>query len=187
MTAASSAKFRFVRTDYETELEARWAVFFSHLGLESEYRRVSVEPDPEEMMGAAYRPSFYVKGLLEPILFDVHKLDEKNVDLDLAQKASSIIGIRSFVAYGLPTAAQTEPIEQPRSDGMLQIAGPSWDNLYAFCVCRRCGRVGIEFEGRAGRVCGDPDHGQGRDDDFNTYSDPRIVSAYEAANSIRFS
>jgi hypothetical protein len=187
MNPAAPATYRFARTDYKTELEARWAVFFTHLGLESEYRNISVEADPEEMMGDTYRPSFYLKGLLEPALFDVQPFEAKAIDYDVARRASSVLGIRGFVAYGLPTANQTEPIEQPRGDGMLQIVGPSWDNLYAFCVCRHCGRVGIEFEGRAGRVCRDPEHGQVTDEDVNTHSDPKIVAAYAAANSISFS
>lgn len=185
MTSADPAKFRFARTTFDTELEARWAVFFAHLGLDFEYRRVSVELNPDVLMGDTYRPSFYLKGFLEPVLFDVQTLDAMDVDADVASRAALVLGARAFVAYGLPTADQTEPTEQPRSDGMLQRLD-SWDNLYAFCVCRHCGRVGIEFEGRAGRVCRDPQHGQSEDDDFNTCGDQRIVDAYKAANSIRF-
>lgn len=58
------------------------------------------------------------------------------------------------------------------------------DSDYWWCICPKCGQIGIEFNGRGARVCGDaccPDNDK-------EYSEchPRLLKAYKTARGARF-
>jgi hypothetical protein len=75
------------------------------------------------------------------------------------------------------------------------------DIHYLWCSCPGCGKLGIEFDGRGARVCGQPtadaaylpnkcirENGRkiGHPDKGYSFDDPRIVAAATTARSTRF-
>lgn len=196
---ATSRAIRAIPTTYagcrfRSRLEARWAVFFDHLGITWEY-----EAEGYEGPAGRYLPDFLVH-LGEPTLFEVKPLSEAGQTDARWWEASAAADARLIVAYGMPRGDGHAPWDAPTPDGHLNlIDGRSglegWDNYHAFCTCPWCGTVGIEFDGRGARVCGYAAHDLtsaqaekqvGHYDKAYSYDDPRIVSAYTAARSARF-
>lgn len=190
--ATQSAGVKAIETRYagcrfRSRLEARWAVFFDHLGVRWEH-----EAEGYESPVGRYLPDFLLH-LREPTLFEVKPESE----LGATDARWKHVPHRLIVAYGMPRADQLRPSDQP-GDGQLNLVHDGWDNFYGFCICPWCGAVGIEFDGRGGRVCGHDAHPEGwitygDDLQFRTYQDkaythdhPRIAAAYDAARSARF-
>lgn len=173
---------RYAGCRFRSRLEARWAVFFDHLGIRWEY-----EPQGYSTPDGPYLPDFLLH-IEKPTLFEVKpEVELGNVDPRWGP-ASAAAGHRMVVAYGIPRDDELQPSRQP-GDGLLNLVGsgdpgyPTWDNYHAFCTCPECGSVGIEFDGRGGRVC---ESGHARDDKAYSYDDPWIARAYRAARSARF-
>ena len=60
--------------------------------------------------------------------------------------------------------------------------GDGWDCFYKFCECPECGEIGIEYDGRSGRISCECDVAEKR---YTADSD-RLILAYNKAKSARF-
>lgn len=155
---------------FRSRLEARWAVFFEALGIEWEYEKEGYIVD-----GKPYLPDFWLPdfGFIE--IKGEYPTDNEQLKLQLLADG---IGCTAYIFFGnLPDPADTGIW---RTDSAL-IVSPYWDNHYTWCACQVCGKLGIQFEGRAGRICKHTDNDKGYG-----YDDPRIIDAYETARSARF-
>lgn len=157
---------------FRSRLEARWAVFFDALGVRWEY-----EPDAYGLPSGNYLPDFRIHLAAGPVWFEV-KPPASPADRrwdELGEQSNSAF----YVARGMPKLDYNDSVVLAEMDICKQ--WPYWDHYHAFCICR-CGRIGIEFEGAAERVCGD------RCAPNSNYepSHPRLVAAYKRAHSARF-
>lgn len=173
---------------FRSRLEARWAVFFDHLGIRWEY-----EPQGFLTPDGPYLPDFALSltgG--QTVWFEV----KGNTDTtDDPRWSHLVIGTQRplVLACGLPRPADDlcwggdgfngwmQEFDYSAS-GVTDDIPVSWDNGRAFCVCPICDGIGIEFEGRAERLACCRIDG----DKIRTYDHPRIVNAYRAAHSARF-
>ena len=166
---------------FRSRLEARWAVFFDALGIEWEY-----EPEGFDCDGIWYLPDFYLPGLETWI--EVKPKTDHRPDNPVWE----INGERLVMLCGDPYFDPTQAYMQTtRGDGYIRYDGNSeaasyeayteYDYLYRWCECPKCGKVGIEFDGRAGRLCKCID----KDKVYNVLT-PRLLAAYTAARQARF-
>jgi len=197
---------RYAGYRFRSRLEARWAVFFDHIGAPWEY-----EPEGYALPdGGGYLPDFRLpesRWLLDvkpkPANFDGtpwienRTKEQRFADLiwagyDFPRDGSATT---FAVVYGAPG-----PVRMFESISSYA-ACIGLDTPYFFCLCPWCGKLGLEFEGRGARVCGWRAHheteeaalaaikhlGFGRvDDGCLNYDDPKLLAAFGAARSQRF-
>ena len=162
---------------FRSRLEARWAVVFDVLGLKWRY-----EPEGFELSnGKRYLPDFFIESIGWIEIKPTAELDDDKWTTFCEDNGKQ----DGFKAYRI-----TGDIPDPRFDDMPDdltieaafggLRGGSGDTGYGICVCLRCGKVGIEWDGRGGRICShDQDKGHSADS-------ARIKTAYIAARSWRF-
>lgn len=170
---------------FRSRAEARWAVFFSQLGVVYEH-----EPEGFELpSGRWYLPDFrvrYVSGGKEKRLWIEVKPSGRADDFKMSELAR-MLDRSTDEAIMLSTV---EDYRDTLHSSFLQmnltplVGG---DEYYAFCVCPDCGAFGFEFEGRSARIkcCAQPT-GDGHGDKNRSYDNPRILMALSAAMSARF-
>jgi hypothetical protein len=158
---------------YKSRLEARWAVFFDILGVETLY-----EYEGYQLPSGWYLPDFYVP--LMDAWFEVKPTEFTKHEDQLCEELSTVTQQRVVMLSGNITHK-----DNPYG-GFVTWSGESlWDCYYQFCTCPICGKVGIEFEGRGERVCGDkcvP-----RKDKGHSGNDPRLIQAFSVASKYQFS
>lgn len=175
---AIETEFRGVK--FRSRTETRWAMVFDALGIEWLY-----EPEGFELPDVGrYVPDFYLPGI--GCWFEVK--GEKPTKEEQAKCAALAAASkkRVMLAYGYvsPSLARVYDSEA----GMIWCFVPNEDGAgvdypFALCRCPKCGRYGIEFDGRSARIrCGcqktsDKDYSAGH---------PDIVAAYERAERHRF-
>lgn len=174
---------------FRSRLEARWAIFFAHLGLRWEY-----EPEafalPEGFSAKAYLPDFRVwleKGR-KPWWFEI-KPSEPDYDSEEMRKLEHVPGNRCLL-WGDPTYNANQQgywwALWDELDGTYRHAGTYRDASYAFCVCRYCGAIGFEFDGRSARMqCCEANKSSGEEKAY-TSDHPRITGAAAVAKGFRF-
>ena len=198
---------------FRSRLEARWAVFFDHLGL-----RWQFEPEGFDLTERGlgyYLPDFFLPDLdywieVKPETFDDEAAYEKLAYVTQATKSQGLVvagepyinvELGSFRHDG--NACDKWWTVAAFVDDYLgkEFAGRS-DGPYLFCVCPLCDKIGIHFDGRGERICSDESCGnkRTREEAFalelwgslyhgdKAYSGdhPKIVAAAEAARSARF-
>src|SRR3990167_6740337 len=176
---------------FRSRLEARWAVFFDALGITWEY-----EPQGFVLSnGLCYLPDFWLPGIgsTDPpasigTWFEVKGVEASGAD---KEKIEMFESARLIVATGqLPdgnalgaTGPDIQNLEafffDSRGDDGFQ---HGWDAPFAWCVCAKCGAVGVEFEARSERIMHDCNFGH----KCYTGDHPRIAAAYLAATGARF-
>jgi hypothetical protein len=187
MTSESFAiETRYAGCRFRSRLEARWAVFFDHLGVRWEY-----EPEGFHLSdGGFYLPDFRLllprdggEGVLwaevkpegVPVpAFERFIADSPNSRGAILRSIPDPNRLGDFETEGEVLSQFYDDIEANKS-----VAG--WDNHHCFCICPSCGVIGYEFEGRVDRVghCrADCKHG--------ALDHPRLLEAYTAARSARF-
>ena len=178
---------RYAGHRFRSRLEARWAVFFDTLGVRWEY-----EPEGYATSAGPYLPDFLLH-LHEPVWFEV-KPDSDTLEDDRWPALVKMTHRELVITRGMPRADLRDLTWEnaPTCNGWMQSwrpgefedgPGAGWDNGRAFCICLTCEGVGIEFEGRSGRMncCGGGDSQR-----WHTGEHDRIVNAYRAAHSARF-
>jgi hypothetical protein len=186
--AIAAIETRYAGCRFRSRLEARWAVFFNRLGIRWEY-----EPEGFQLDSGLYLPDFLLPDVNSTgVWFEVKPSDGTDDDPRWGDLA---IGTNRPVIVAFGMSRDGDPVwGASRADGYMVIhdvwtdpatggTGAGWDNGRAFCICPTCKRVGIQFEGRSGRICGHP--GGDERDGLGAYH-PRIDAAYTAANSARF-
>ena len=155
---------------FRSKLEAQWAVFFDALSIRYEY-----EPEGFEMSdGTKYLPDFYLPDVNNGVFIEVKgSMDAKDYHkVEMFWKE----GDRPlYVLGGLPSRSDLDEsdvygyVERYESCFEYSGGGRGWDWPYMFCVCPACGKVGIEYDGRGWRVCGNSH--EDKDLRTNTYRD----------------
>lgn len=182
---------------FRSRLEARWAHFFTNTGLEWKY-----EPWVYETSHGNYLPDFILTlGNGDRILFEVKPDTHTEMDPRWDETAD-MSGFPIYLARGFP--ASTNPIgytpAKVHAYGHINPIHPGFDLYYAFCLCPWCNAIGIEYEGRGERICGEGAHEAGWGtytlpdgtertfyrDKQRTCDDPRLVKAYLKAYRYRF-
>lgn len=175
---------RYAGCHFRSRIEARWAVFFDHLHLQWEY-----EKEGFELQSGRYLPDFWLRDL--NAWFEVKGTEPTHRERQLAAELAASTQTRVFIVHGdVPREADIGGPKESHITALLPNLDESGqphaaeDEHYAWCVCPRCGKVGIEFDARGARICADT-HGEpgGRG---HTGSNERIHAAYQAARSARF-
>lgn len=209
MSAIKAIETRYAGCHFRSRLEARWAVFFDHLGVAWEYEpqgfawEAKTIKSPwgrdEELQGGLYLPDFWLPSI--STWFEVKGNEQTNEESRVHFEFSLLTGQRHITACG----------DIPRDVDSLKCNGGSesmyldgeCDFHYLWCVCPWCKKPGIAFDGRGARVCGfkahheteeaawaDPRFDSSKhwrvDDKCYTFDDQRILAAYLAARSARF-
>lgn len=195
MTNPSGTTSCAIETEYRghlfrSRLEARFAVFFDCLRCEWLY-----EPEGFSLPSGRYLPDFFLPRVRGGTWIEVKPWGMRSF-FGFAQARGSVyerdpryeefgglaheMGHDFFIAYGIPSLSYFDSADY-RSCGMLE---NSFDP-FMWCVCP-CGKtLGIEFDGRGGRVncdCNkDFDHGKAYSHDHE-----RIIIAAESARKFKF-
>jgi hypothetical protein len=174
---------------FRSRHEARWAVFFDHLGLRWDY-------EPERYGFATtrgtYLPDFYLPEIglfveVKPGLagdVDPHGVWRwEQFAADLATNRAS--GRAAMFCDMIPDPTRVTPTGPPKAERWYErgvfILG---DWHYAWCACPSGDHFDVQYEARGGRIyCG---CFRIADDHYRTGDHPRILAAYEAAKSERF-
>jgi hypothetical protein len=161
---------------FRSRLEARWAVFYTALGIPWMY-------EPEGFALAddlRYLPDFY----------------RRVTSSSSRRRRPTRSSARRHCWPCSPRSASSSSSDSPAitataaiRNGQLAEHGAylyngGWDRFYTWCVCPSCGLVGIQFDGRSERL---PCRWAGPQENRNyTYNDPRLLAAYDRANRARF-
>jgi hypothetical protein len=179
---------------FRSRLEARWAVFFDAIGLQWEYEKegydlgrngwylpdfwlpeignfIEIKPWPDGAEHGDYWPSF-------PCHCDP-TVDGCSLPHSLIMICGQPWVDDDVVIYPDGCHAARRGLEGFAYEGFV-----CGDNHYIWTECPVCGRVGIQYEGRAGRLCKCLS-ANGYDKFYNTMS-PRLLSAYATARGARF-
>jgi hypothetical protein len=190
-TGIKAIETRYKGYRFRSRLEARWAVFFETLGIGWEYEKEGFVLQD----GTYYLPDFYIPHLnlwveIKPALPSnpAYPAHDENIEWPchpLSDTDNDGVPINSIGAPWVLIAGEpyAEGIEGCCFLDFTAYEAFPDDCGHIFCECRKCGFVGIEFEGRASRLrCGCPK----QDDKGNNPASPRLLKAYRAARSARF-
>lgn len=126
---------------FRSRLEARWAVFMDAARIRWAYK---FEGYP--LPSGGYVPDFWLPDLR--VWLEIKPATPSARERDLCAQLAYGTSRRVFLALGSPAL----PAD---SGGSLHCWAADYDDSpYAFCECPECGELGIEFEGRGDRVCG---------------------------------
>lgn len=162
---------------FRSRLEARWAVFFDTLGIAYQY-----EPEGFDLgNGIWYLPDFWLprQGCWIEIKGNSPTKTEDEKASALAKGTQHTV----FIFFGgIPIPANQEELIQNNDSAHIYFPSGGGDNYYAWCECPKCGELGIEYDGRAARLCNCyPFSNKG----YNVGSD-KLTNAYLAARQARF-
>lgn len=168
----------YAGTTFRSRTEARWAVFFDHLNARWFYEYEGFEAEN----GSRYLPYFWLpeqRAFIEvkPEDTDPFSVQPKSNALPDSKRLIVVCG-----APGENLSIHWQNTFYPATVAGGTIVTPFGDGPYLFCFCPRCGKLGIEFDGRGARVCRhDP-----TDDKSYSGDDARIAAACETAKNWRF-
>ena len=168
---------------FRSRLEARWAVFLNALNLTYLY-----EAEGWDLDGEWYLPDFYIPNLnlwleIKPQTgADLDSIWPDNPYWNWVQKVSDYPAGDAPLDYKNLVVLVGQPIILKDEGWLLQVGYCGYvigDLSYRWCECRVCGRLGIQFEGRAERICGHR-HPNFNDSEIGDHS-ARLLTAYEQA------
>ncbi len=172
---------------FRSRLEARWAVFFDALGIHWEY-----EPEGFDTPDGPYLPDFRLRLADKTVWLEVKPDNFEGSDprwdhVVIGTKTDLILAKGIGAEFNLDAMELYEWIEPWTDDGIEgeEAVPVCWDNGRAFCICTKCGGVGIEYEGRSERM-GCCEANRSTFDKTRNYDHGRIQRAYEAALGARF-
>jgi len=160
---------------FRSRLEARWAVFFDQLRVKWFYEYEGYKLPS----GTKYVPDFWLHEL--GLLVEIKPLSFRLLDSEAAEAKK----LCEMIDHGAPLLVLCgSPGEQDGDDWGTNESGYfNYDYHYLWCLCPKCWKAGVQFDGRGGRVCGDKCSTSDKD---YTFDDPRIVAAKKTAMSYRF-
>lgn len=177
MKKITAIETQYAGCRFRSRAEARWAVFFDALKVPWEY-----EPQGFELPSGRYLPDFWLPTIES--WYEVKGATPTSSEMDKAGELADLSGHRVLVAYGaIPHDTDCCGYDfqsHPFGTGARGIRVPE-DFDYAWCACPQCGKFGVEYEARGGRICR-----HDRDDKGYTGDDRRILAAYKLARSARF-
>lgn len=181
---------RYAGYRFRSRIEARWAVFFTRLGLDWEYETQGFKVGRTQL---PYLPDFYLPVL--NLYVEVKPAFAKKVDPEGVRRWEEFAGEvatkwengRTAIFCGpIPDPDNVTPTGTPEGlewyDNGIYIVG---DCHYSWCACPAGKHFDVEFEARGGRInCG---CARVQDEDlYYTGNHPKILNAYAAARSARF-
>lgn len=164
---------------FRSRLEARWAAFFDVLKTPWLYELEGYEFKD----GTRYLPDFFLPAL--DAFIEIKPIRPLPAEIEKCRWLAEITGKTVYLFfgnvgfYGYPSG-QERSLDYPDSALKFYPDGNE-DSSYTWCVCSECGKFGIEFEGRADRICRHGDRDRGDNPDH-----PLLLKAYDIANSQRF-
>ena len=162
---------------FRSRLEARWAVFMDCLKVDYRY-----EAEGYDLDGVFYLPDFWLPK--QKCFLEIKPDDPTREEYDKASRLAERSGFTVFIMRGqiqMPDVHTSELWYGNESWAHAIVPGGS-DEHYLWCECAQCGAIGIEFDGRSGRIDCDHKSGEKR---YNSDS-PRLRQAYLIARSHRF-
>jgi hypothetical protein len=192
---------------FRSRLEARWAVFFDHMGI-----RYLYEPKRVTTPLGWYIPDFYLPDLQTFWIVkgdEIDKAEEQKVDY-LASKGYGAVIARGELPhelnggypghdkfYGWVRHSSRDNLEEYGLDGATgNVTFRSrfhWDNETFFGKCKYCGAISLTHGMRIGRICqlsgiDDPLHGtMNYDPKANDHVDfDSVYDALDAARNHKF-
>ena len=160
---------------FRSRLEARWAVFFDALGLEWEYEKEGYDLGDEGL----YLPDFYLPSIDRWIEI---KPPMQNGDWPEHRAWASVDHDPKHPEFASKLIVLCGSPWPNLGDDSFAYEGFIWnDNQYLWTECPICGKIGIQYGGRAGRLCACIDS----DKVYNTKSD-KLMTAYSKAQKARF-
>ena len=185
---------RYAGCRFRSRLEARWAVFFDHLGIRWEY-----EPQGFELPSGPYLPDFLLRDLTGDARNGKTWFEVKNEEAKEDprwRELTAMTKIPTVVAFGMPDPRDDMVLHPIRLDGWMEVYtwdglhyfpgyngdGVGWDCHRAFNVCLWHSQIGIMFEGDIERICSMPADAERRC--FGSLES--IGVAYKVARSARF-
>lgn len=180
---------RYAGYRFRSRIEARWAVFFTRLGLDWQYEEQGFHVGP---YGQRYLPDFYLPA--QALYVEVKPAFADQVDPEGVKLWERFAG---EVATAWPTDRAAIFCGRIPDAEKVAEAGPEWsgrwyddgiyitgDCRYAWCACPSGKHFDIQFEARGGRIlCG---CARILDDRYHTGNHPIILNAYAAARTARF-
>ena len=175
-----------IRTEYNgycfrSRLEARWAVFFDYLRVPYWY-----EPAVILLDKGPYLPDFFLPTIRGGCWIEIKGETPSWAAESKVDALSALTGQDAFIFHGdIPhlKTLRDGSVEFLHDEGSAYAAACN-DIDHRWCICPKCGRLGIEYYGRGARVCGN-ECCPGED---KSYSDnhPRLLAAYDAARAAQF-
>lgn len=186
---------------FRSRLEARWAVFYSYLGIPYEYEKEGFKLDE-----VLYLPDFWLPNQESWVEIKGQMPSE-----DESRKCALLASSTEKMVYLFYPTIPNDPGHWDTDSAEAFFPEGSWDNAYAWCICQDCGTLGIQFNGRSDRLpckmchgCAErvtdngialteddcclgkcPRHGGNLDKGY-TYDHPKLLLAYDAARMARF-
>ena len=172
---------KFKGYTFRSRLEARWAVFFDALGLRWEY-----EPEGFDLPGVGwYLPDFHLPDLYcwIEIKGEYPSSDEEAKVLALA----NVVSETAFIFFGeipYPTDVFGNSSGSRDENAIRYCLDGSVDYGYRWCICEKCGEIGIEYSAQSDNIgcCGY----RHSDSDGENGNHPSLMAAFKAARSARF-
>ena len=152
---------RYAGCRFRSRLEARWAVFFDHLGIRWEY-----EPQGFDLPSGPYLPDFLLRGLTGDARNGETWFEVKNENAEEDPRWGELTGmtkVPTVVAFGMPGPRDDLVLHPTRRGGWMEVYdgwidgyGVGWDCNRAFNVCLSHHQIGVTFEGDIERICRRP-------------------------------
>lgn len=195
---------------FRSRLEARWAVFFDHLGIAWEYEPQGFElspipasrikqmqqdqlREPEPGDGdhlGGYLPDFRLPRL--KAWFEVKGAYPPREEWTRLHRFSELVNERFFIAVGsIPNPSTIESSGHPYDENSFEIYTYG-DHHYAWTRCRWCGFYDLTFDARSARTqcgCHNTHYAVApccNGDKCYNGDHPDLIAAYTAARSARF-
>jgi hypothetical protein len=171
---------------FRSRLEARWAVFMDAINVRFEYEGEGFAFD-----GVAYLPDFFLPDM--NCFLEIKPTDPSEEEARKAELLCEHTGKNVYILVGQPSCPCHDTPNQWYGNNSQMHAyeyfewdvpresSVGYDHHLLWCECPKCGKIGIEFDGRAERI----DCQCGCDRRYN-FDSPRLVSAYNAARGYRF-
>jgi hypothetical protein len=189
---------------FRSRLEARWAVFYSIIGV-----RYFYEYEGFQLPSGWYLPDFWLPDL--EVWVEIKASRPTETEERKMSDLASATHHRTYIFSGSIGKGYVDDDEYKNDNAQVFFEMDDTDDFgvpcfccdyqYRWCLCPWCRRPGIEFNGRGARVCGwERHHGseeealaaiqdQGHwraDDKCYTDKDPVLLAAYDAAGSYQF-
>lgn len=124
---------------FKSRLEARWAVFYDYLEINWLY-----EYEGYTLKSGWYLPDFWLPGLDCWVEIKPTQPTQHEEELFFELSAATDKNVYCFFGMNLPSYEDT-----------AHVYSYGFDNYQMWCLCPKCLKAGIEYEGRGERVCGD--------------------------------
>lgn len=164
---------------FRSRIEARWAVFFSTLGIPYEY-----EKEGFELERINYLPDFWLP--IQKCWIEIKGEKPTQNEIDKGLLLHDATGNNVFIFYG--QIPYPDPEQSHSVSSSFAFLGNSIDLDYWWCECPHCSALDIQYYGRSGRIvcCATNEENNKEDRKNYSFDSPRLLEAYYEARIARF-